>query len=100
VRRLGYAARFVSGYVYTPALDAPADVQAMPGATHAWVNVFMPGAGWMPFDPTNNLIGGTDLIRVGVARHASFASPVRGTWTGAPADYLGMTVEVSVNKRA
>jgi hypothetical protein len=53
----------------------------------------------MPFDPTNNLIGGTDLIRVGVARHASFAQPVSGTWTGAAGDYLGMTVNVSVNKR-
>lgn len=98
VRRLGYAARFVSGYVYTPELDKPGEKTA-PGATHAWVQVFMPGAGWMPFDPTNNLIGGTDLIRVGVARHASFAQPVSGTWTGAAADYLGMTVKVSVNKR-
>lgn len=99
VRRLGYAARFVSGYVYTPELDAPPDQRAVAGATHAWVQVFLPGAGWMPFDPTNNLIGGTDLIRVGVARHASFASPVGGTWVGAPADYLGMKVDVSVKKR-
>jgi transglutaminase-like putative cysteine protease len=101
VRRLGYAARFVSGYVYTPEVEAPAEAKpSAAGATHAWVQVFMPGAGWMPFDPTNNLIGGTDLIRVGVARHASLASPVSGTWIGAPADYLGMTVEVSVTKRA
>jgi transglutaminase-like putative cysteine protease len=100
VRRLGYAARFVSGYVYTPELGKPAQLQAAPGATHAWVQVFMPGAGWMPFDPTNNLIGGTDLIRVGVARHASLASPISGSWTGSPDDYLGMTVDVSVKKRA
>ncbi len=99
VRRLGFAARFVSGYVYTPELDAPPDQQAAPGATHAWVQVFLPGAGWIAFDPTNNLIGGTELIRVGVARHASLASPVSGTWTGAPADYLGMSVDVSVVKR-
>lgn len=101
VRRLGYAARFVSGYVYSPGNDAP-DAngnQSPSGVTHAWVQVFMPGAGWMPFDPTNNLIGGTDLIRVGVARHASFASPVSGMWTGAPADYLGMNVNVMVTKR-
>ncbi|RQP22846.1 transglutaminase family protein [Albitalea terrae] len=100
VRRLGYAARFVSGYVYTPDLDAPSEEKIAPGATHAWVQVFMPGAGWMPFDPTNNLIGGTDLIRVGVARHASFASPVSGVWMGAPEDYDGMVVEVSVKKRS
>ena len=100
VRRLGYAARFVSGYVYTPELDAPKEEKTAPGATHAWVQVFMPGAGWMPFDPTNNLIGGTDLIRVGVARHASLASPVGGTWIGSPEDYQGMTVDVSVKKRS
>ncbi|HJV63861.1 MAG TPA: transglutaminase family protein [Albitalea sp.] len=98
LRRLGYAARFVSGYMYAPASPgAPAANTS--GTTHAWVQVFMPGAGWLAFDPTNNLIGGTDLIRVGVARHASQASPISGTWTGAPADYLGMRVDVSVAKR-
>ena len=99
VRRLGYAARFVSGYVYTPGLDDAAGQTSAPGATHAWLQVYMPGAGWMPFDPTNNLIGGTDLIRVGIARHAGLAMPVSGSWTGAPADYLGMSVDVQVTKR-
>jgi len=99
VRRLGYAARFVSGYVYTPQLEASPQGQPTAGATHAWLQVHMPGAGWIPFDPTNNLIGGTDLIRVGVARHAGLASPVSGTWTGAPGDYLGMSVAVVVSKR-
>lgn len=99
VRRLGYAARFVSGYLYTPWLDSndPAHVGA--GSTHAWLQVYLPGAGWIPFDPTNNLIGGTDLIRVGVARHASLASPVSGSWHGFPGDYLGMFVGVQVRKR-
>jgi transglutaminase-like putative cysteine protease len=101
VRRLGYAARFVSGYVYTPEPDGSNEErQAAPGATHAWLQVYMPGAGWITFDPTNNLIGGTDLIRVAYARHASFAPPVSGTWVGAATDYLGMTVEVSVSKRS
>jgi transglutaminase-like putative cysteine protease len=100
VRRLGYAARFVSGYVYTPpAADNGAPATASRGATHAWLQVYLPGAGWIAFDPTNNLIGGTDLIRVGLARHAGLASPVSGTWTGAPSDYLGMKVDVRVNKR-
>jgi transglutaminase-like putative cysteine protease len=96
VRQLGYAARFVSGYVYSADLENANSA----GATHAWLQVYLPGSGWIPFDPTNNLIGGHDLIRVGVARHASLAQPLRGTWTGAPADYLGMTVDVQVNKRA
>jgi transglutaminase-like putative cysteine protease len=99
VRRLGYAARFVSGYLYTPWLDNgnPANLGA--GATPAWVQVYLPGAGWIPFDPTNNLIGGTDLIRVGVARHASLASPVSGSWDGFGGDYAGMFVDVQVRQR-
>ena len=98
IRQLGYAARFVSGYLYTPWLDAGDTRVVGAGATHAWVQVYLPGAGWIPFDPTNNLIGGTDLIRVGVARHASQASPISGSWHGFPGDYLGMSVDVQVHK--
>ena len=79
--------------------DAQQATQSTPGATHAWLQVYLPGAGWIAFDPTNNLIGGTDLIWVGVARHASLASPVSGSWTGVSSDYLGMKVEVQVQKR-
>jgi transglutaminase-like putative cysteine protease len=106
VRHLGYAARFVSGYIYSPALDSGeqgqqsgAPVTTGAGATHAWLHVYLPGAGWLAFDPTNNLVGGTDLIRVGVARHASLATPLTGSWEGVPADFLGMTVDVQVHKR-
>ena len=99
IRHLGYAARFVSGYLYTPWLDAGDSRTVGAGATHAWVQVYLPGAGWIPFDPTNNLVGGTDLIRVGVARHASQASPISGSWHGFPGDYLGMAVDVQVHKR-
>ena len=99
IRQLGYAARFVSGYLYTPWLDADDSRTVGAGATHAWVQVYLPGAGWIPFDPTNNLVGGTDLIRVGVARHASQASPVSGSWHGFAGDYLGMSVDVQVRKR-
>ncbi len=98
IRQLGYAARFVSGYLYTPWLDAGDTRIVGAGATHAWVQVYLPGAGWIPFDPTNNLIGGTDLVRVGVARHASQASPISGSWHGFPGDYLGMSVDVQVHK--
>lgn len=99
VRTLGYAARFVSGYLYTPALDSADGAHHGAGATHAWVQVYLPGAGWLTFDPTNNLIGGTDLIRVGFARHASAASPITGNWHGFPGDFLGMDVDVQVSRR-
>ena len=100
IRQLGYAARFVSGYLYTPWLDDGTPQMQGAGATHAWAQVYLPGTGWIPFDPTNNLIGGTDLIRVGVARHATLASPVSGSWHGYPGDYMGMFVDVQVHKRA
>ncbi len=99
VRRLGLAARFVSGYLYTPWLDQGETEIVGAGATHAWLQVYLPGAGWIPFDPTNNLIGGTDLIRVGMARHASLASPVSGSWKGYPGDFAGMFVDVQVKRR-
>jgi transglutaminase-like putative cysteine protease len=103
-RRLGVATRFVSGYLYDPSLDSEAtDAECNPtvgaGYTHAWLQAYLPGAGWVPFDPTNNLLGGTQLIRVGVARDPSQAAPVSGSWFGQADDYLGMTVSVTVKRR-
>jgi transglutaminase-like putative cysteine protease len=95
VRSLGLAARFVSGYVYVPSADN-GDGKVGSGATHAWLEVYLPGAGWVEFDPTNGLVGNRDLIRVAVARDPSQAIPVSGQWTGAPADFIGMEVNVSV----
>jgi transglutaminase-like putative cysteine protease len=102
-RRLGIATRFVSGYLYDPELDeghpGPTGATVGAGATHAWLQAYLPGAGWVPFDPTNNLVGGTQLIRVGVARDPSQAAPIAGSWYGEPGDYLGMTVNVVVRRR-
>ena len=104
-RRLGFATRFVSGYLYDPALDGrgasdPSVVRTLgAGYTHAWLQAYLPGAGWVPFDPTNNLLGGTSLIRVGVARDPSQAAPISGSWFGETGDYLGMTVGVAVQRR-
>ena len=69
------------------------------GYTHAWLQAYLPGAGWVPFDPTNNLLGGTQLIRVGIARDPSQAAPISGSWFGESDDYLGMTVNVTVQRR-
>jgi transglutaminase-like putative cysteine protease len=99
VRRLGIATRFVSGYLYDPALDGgDADATIGAGSTHAWLQAYLPGAGWVPFDPTNNITGGNQLIRVGVARDPSQAAPISGSWFGEPGDYLGMTVNVAVHR--
>jgi transglutaminase-like putative cysteine protease len=94
-RSLGLAARFVSGYLYSPGRDGAA-AHVGGGSTHAWARVYLPGAGWVEFDPTNGIVGNRDLIRVAVARDPAQALPLHGTWTGFPSDSLGMTVEVSV----
>ena len=93
-RALGLAARFVTGYIYVPARDGGDNLGG--GATHAWVQVFLPGAGWVEFDPTNGIIGNRDLIRVGVTRDPRQAIPLWGTHTGSRMDSLGMTVQVNV----
>jgi transglutaminase-like putative cysteine protease len=98
-RRLGFATRFVSGYLYDPALEGGDGNDTLgAGYTHAWLQAYLPGAGWVPFDPTNNLLGGTQLIRVGFARDPSQAAPISGSWFGESDDYLGMTVAVTVQR--
>ena len=95
-RSLGFASRFVSGYLYAQELVGADSSLVGTGETHAWVQIYLPGAGWVEFDPTNALVGGNNLIRVAVARDPSQALPVSGTFTGPPGAFLGMTVEVRV----
>ena len=94
-RSLGFAARFVSGYLYDDDRVGEANVVGG-GATHAWAQIYLPGAGWVEFDPTNALVGGRNLIRVAVARDPSQAIPLSGSFTGAGNAFLGMTVEVEI----
>ncbi len=98
IRRLGIAARFVSGYLYDASLEGSGPAVVGSGSTHAWLQAYLPGAGWVPFDPTNNLLGGTQHIRVGVARHPAQAAPVAGSWFGSKSAYLGMDVDVRVER--
>jgi transglutaminase-like putative cysteine protease len=93
-RSLGFAARFVTGYVYVPIRDGPSRLGG--GSTHAWCQIYLPGSGWVEFDPTNGIVGNRDLIRVGVGRTPQQAVPISGTYSGDPDDELGMEVSVNV----
>jgi transglutaminase-like putative cysteine protease len=99
VRALGLAARFVSGYLYDADLEQNPRVGEQMvggGATHAWCSVYLPGAGWVEFDPTNGLIAGRNLLRVCSARTPEQAVPISGSFIGRPADFLGLDVDVAV----
>ena len=92
-RALGFGSRIVSGYIFNPTQPFGA------GTTHAWGEVFVPGAGWITFDPTNRKMGGFNLIPVAVARSLSQAMPVSGTFTGASDDQLALSVSVRVTQQ-
>ncbi|CAN5910512.1 transglutaminase family protein [soil metagenome] len=92
-RRLGFGARIISGYSYN------ADRQggtSTPESTHAWAEVYVPGAGWITYDPTNRSVGGANLIPVAVARTIAQAMPVTGSFHGMTDAFDGMWVGVSV----
>jgi len=93
-RSLGFGARIVSGYLYHPDQMIAASGDA--GSTHAWAEVFVPGAGWITFDPTNRSVGGANLIPVAVTRDIRQAMPVAGSFVGAANAFQGMSVEVRV----
>jgi transglutaminase-like putative cysteine protease len=86
-RCLGLAARFVSGYLNAPHTGS--------GATHAWAEVYLPGAGWKGFDPTLAEMVGSKHIAVAVARRPDVVSPVAGTFFGPPGASLFVDVDVS-----
>lgn len=94
-RALGFGARIASGYLYDPG----AQLQGTRGlgSTHAWTEIYLPGAGWISFDPTNGAVGDGHLIRVAVGRNIAQVSPVSGSFQGVPDDFLGMEISVRVS---
>jgi transglutaminase-like putative cysteine protease len=87
-RHWGFAARFVTGYIQMG--------EGQHGATHAWTEIYIPGAGWHGFDPTNNKLVGTEHVSVAVAREQEKASPLSGAWEGPANAFDGMEVSVQV----
>ncbi|WP_411906461.1 transglutaminase family protein [Rhizobium mayense] len=94
VRSLGLGARIVSGYLFNP--DSSLTGSTDQGSTHAWAEVFVPGAGWITFDPTNRSMGGANLIPVAVTRDIAQAAPISGTFVGGTDAFLSMNVAVEV----
>ena len=94
VRSLGFGARIVSGYLYDPIQNTVGSAGA--GSTHAWAEVYVPGAGWIVFDPTNRSVGGFNLIPVAAARHIRQAMPISGSFIGSPDALEGTDVRVKV----
>ncbi len=93
VRTLGFAARFVTGYLYEE--DTRGELRGG-ASTHAWCSVYLPGAGWVEYDPTNGLLAGQSLVRIAETRTASQALPLSGGYFGGADDTLGMDVCVAV----
>jgi transglutaminase-like putative cysteine protease len=97
-RCLGFGARIVSGYLFNPDRSLTGSTDA--GSTHAWGEVFVSGAGWISFDPTNRSVGGSNLIPVAVARDIRQAMPISGSFVGNSDAFVGMTVEIEVTSGA
>ncbi|MFO0907277.1 MAG: transglutaminase family protein [Isosphaeraceae bacterium] len=87
-RHWGFAARFVTGYIQMN--------EGQHGATHAWTEVYLPGAGWRGFDPTNNKMVGSEHVSVAVAREHEKACPLTGSWEGPSDAFDRMDVKVQV----
>ena len=99
LRSRGIAARFVSGYVHLTD-DDDNDQDLAGGNTHAWLQVYVPGPGWVDFDPSGGVVGNQNLVRVAVVEHPHEAIPLQGTWYGSATDHLAMKVAVKVRAAA
>jgi transglutaminase-like putative cysteine protease len=91
-RTWGLAARFVSGYMLCEASEAGH------ASTHAWAEVYLPGAGWKGFDPTSGTLAGSQHVAVAVSRHPEAATPISGSFTGPTTAFIGIEVDVKLEQ--
>ena len=96
LRLAGVASRYVSGYVYDPLTDDEGDHVLGSGASHAWVQAWHPGLGWVGIDPTNDKLVDWQYVRVAAGRDYTDVQPLRGVFVGAQGQELD--VEVSVQR--
>lgn len=96
VRSLGFGARAVSGYLHSPA-GMDESVRGA-GYTHAWAEVYLPGAGWIAFDPTNRTVGGFNLVPVAVAADIARILPVTGQFSGEGSSSMTVHVDVAATE--
>jgi Bacterial transglutaminase-like N-terminal region/Transglutaminase-like superfamily len=97
IERHHHDARFASGYLAVPPDDSQEPTSgSVRGSTHAWAQIYLPGVGWIDFDPTSGGVGNVDLVTVAVVPDPRHAIPLHGTFIGFPSDHLGMEVQVSV----
>jgi transglutaminase-like putative cysteine protease len=92
VRRMGIPCRYVSGYLFHRAGE---QVRSTEGATHAWVEAYLPGIGWLGFDPTNNIMAGEQHVRTAVGRDYADVPPTRGVFKGEASSELTVAVRVA-----
>jgi transglutaminase-like putative cysteine protease len=93
VRKLRVPCRYVSGYLFHTTEDQSRSAE---GASHAWVEAFLPGLGWVGFDPTNDTICNERHIRVAVGRDYAEVPPTRGVYKGGAESELSVSVTVSL----
>ncbi len=91
-RAVGIPARYASGYLY----NGPRDTLVGAQASHAWAEVYLPAAGWIGFDPTNNTLADERYVKISVGRDYDDVAPVRGNYQGT--GHCRMEVEVEVEK--